>query len=441
MSGPLIPTYLSHSYRPEDREINRRLWDYFWSEGFAFTVDPKSPEQLSIPHLELMMLRSACYVAIVPYRADQERYRTSPYIVFEHNMAVRAKKPLLVIAEPQVAGHPFDPSRLHVFRDGDPDHPVKLRQLMQELREQSSPYAHRAGHVLGSVGLVLPAGRVYDRAREAIRAVLEAAGYEVHAIRHDPGRGPDFSEVDRHDFIVIDIRARDMTSGLYYRFVPTIRLGYKPRSAGAGALPAMFRDDALERAGGSAQNVIWWSDEEDLVARLRPVVDKMQRPRRQFRSHDEGVGYFQSLGRSAQGPVFISNANGQNEFARHLSRGLDLSNIAFFHYRYNNTIPMGTVWEGQLFEHLRSSRLFVQLNTADYWESSLCKREFRLAQRLAGKGRLRVYRYFLDETSAAAGRGERLQGRDLIGLPVDEQLRQILGDIDRYLTVGEDKAS
>src|SRR5262249_27316513 len=91
--GSRIPIYLSHSYRPEDRQINRYFWEVFWDAGFAFTVDPKSTDQLSTSHLELMMQRSAGFVAIAPYRADQEWYKTSPYIVFEHNMAVRAKKP------------------------------------------------------------------------------------------------------------------------------------------------------------------------------------------------------------------------------------------------------------------------------------------------------------------------------------------------------------
>jgi len=436
-----IPVYLSHSYWREDREINRYFWDRFWEAGFAFTVDPKSPEQLSIPHLELMMQRSACFVAIVPYRPEQERYRTSPYIVFEHGMAVRAKKPLLVIVERQVAGHPFDQRRRSVFRREDPASARDLTQLIDDLKEQSLSHMQEADHLLGSVGLVLPPGRAYDRARDAVRHILEDAGYEVETLRFDPTRAPDFAKIDRHDFFVVDIRAQGMTSGLYYRFVPTVRLGYRNGDRRAATLPGVFRDDALERAGGSGQNVIWWSTEEQLIEQLQPVVDKMQRPRREFRSHEEGVGYFQSLGRSLQGPVFISNANPQNDIARDLSRGLDLNNIAFFHYRYKNTIPMGTLWEDQLLQRLRSSRLFVALITGDYWKSTLCRREFQLAQQLAGQKRLRIYKYFLDDAMDVVGVTERLQGADLAGYPIEEQLRRIVGDIDEYLTMGEHKAS
>src|ERR1041385_41794 len=174
-----ISLHTIHSYRQEDREINRLLWQLFWKEGFTFTVDPHSGEPLSIPHLELMMRRSAAALAIAPYRADQDHYKTSPYIVFEHNRGVRARKPRLVIAESRVAGRWFEASPLCVFQRDDPTGAKHLDRLVADLRDQSAPYAETAGHVLGSVGVVLPPGRAYRRAGTAIKAMLESAGYRV----------------------------------------------------------------------------------------------------------------------------------------------------------------------------------------------------------------------------------------------------------------------
>jgi hypothetical protein len=432
----MIPTYLSHSYRPEDRELNRLLCDYFWDRGFAFTVDPKSSVRLSIPHLELMMQRSACFVAIVPYREEEERYRTSPYIVFEHRLAVRARKPLVVIAAPQVAGHPFDDDRLCVVPRGGPDIPPKLDRLVGELKVRSLPYARDFDHVLGTVGLVLPRGRHYHPVARAVRQVLEAAGYRVHALPHDADATQNFAELDRHDFFVVDIAVKDLPGRLYYRFAPTIKLGYRRWDRPPIEVPRLYRDDALERVGGSGQNVIWWSDIEELTQQLVPVVDKMQRPRRQFRSREEGAGYFESLGRPRHGPVFVSNADEQNEFARRLSRALDLKNIGYFHYRYRNTIPLGIPWEQELMKLVDSSALFVALTTADYWKSDLCRRELsRAAQPGDGAGP-RIYRYYLDRTSDPTGRVDRLQARDLADVPEDAQIDAIVRDIERYLTDG-----
>jgi hypothetical protein len=434
-----IPTYLSHSYWPEDREVNRYFWDQFWDAGFAFTVDPKTPEHLSIPHLELMMQRSACFVAVAPLRASQERYRTSPYIVFEHSMAVRANKPMLVIAESNVAGRFFDGSPMAVFNRDDLEG-ADLRQKIEQLVTLSRPHVGNSVQVLGSVGLVLPRGGVYASARRTIRDVLEAAGYRVDDLRYARDRAPWLADTDHHDFLVIDIRARDIPAWLHPllhgRFVPMVRLiHHTPGSNPDSMFPGLLREEAIEWAGGSGQWAICWSQVEELESRLRPMVDKLQRPRRQFRSREEGIGYFQSLGRSEQGSVFISNADAQNEFTRDLSRLLDLNNIAFFHYQHKNSIPPGTTWRDQLWDRIRSSRLFVPLLTEDYWRSSLCQEEYRLAEDLAHRGRLRIHPFLLDrrsatESSPAAAR----QGEWLVGLPPDEQLERIVRSIDRHLT-------
>ncbi len=216
-----------------------------------------------------------------------------------------------------------------------------------------------------------------------------------------------------------------------------IRLVHQPSGNGHGTpFPGLLRDDAIEWAGGSTQWAIRWSAVDELESQLRPVVDKLQRPRRQFRSREEGVGYFQSLGRSLQGSVFISNADTQSDLARDLSRLLDLNNIAFFHYQHRNSIPMGTSWREQLWECIRSSRLFVPLITEEYWRSSLCQEEFRLAEELAEQGRLGIYPCLLDRRSAAGSPAGRLQGDWLTGLSPEEQLARIVSYIDSYLTLG-----
>ena len=417
-----IPAYLSHSYGQMDRTINRLLWEVFWDAGFTFTVDPKSTEELSIPHLELMMKRSACFVAIAPYRANEEYYKTSPYIAFEHSMAVRAQKPRLVLAEARVARHPFAGTPVCVFRRDDPASAKDLPRMIEELRERSTPHAAAGDQLLGSVGLVLPPGRPYQRAGAAITEVLESAGYTVDPLRLDPTKAPEFSDIDRHAFMVIDV-AHAMTSGLYYRFVPTIRLRY--RSGNGHASPGNgFTDDP--------RSVISWRTQDELLAQLQPVVDKIERPRREFRSREEGIGYFQSVGRALQGPVFISNADRQNDVAQQLSRGLDLYNIAFFHYRYRNSIPMDAVWQEQVGRRLESSRLFVALISAQYRDSPVCCWELQRAEQLAARKRLRIYRYFLDKESADSDR----QGRDLTGMSPDDQVRRIVGDVDDFLTAG-----
>src|SRR5256886_12514862 len=196
-------------------------------------------------------------------------------------MAVRAMKPRLVIAEARVAGHWFEASPLCVFQRDDPTGARHLERLVADLREQSAPYAETAGHVLGSVGVVLPSGRAYRRAGAAIRAMLESAGYRVRQLPFDRTHTPDVSELDKHDFYVIDIGAQGTMSAPYYRFAPATWLGHQSGTGRDAALPSSFEDPALDRAEPDAQRVIWWNNEEELMTQLQPVVDKIQSPRRE----------------------------------------------------------------------------------------------------------------------------------------------------------------
>jgi hypothetical protein len=110
-----IPTYLSHSYRAEDRKLNHYFWELLWQGGFLVQVDPRSDDPraniFSIPYLELMMQRSACFVAVIPLRQEQLRDRCSPYILWEYGLAVQSKKSRVVFVEEGVAGRYFPTGR------------------------------------------------------------------------------------------------------------------------------------------------------------------------------------------------------------------------------------------------------------------------------------------------------------------------------------------
>jgi hypothetical protein len=80
MNDLTIPTYLSHSYRRDDQELNKRFWPFFEQSGFYFSVDPPS-NITTTAHLERMMNASGCYVAIVTVRPEIDKYFCSPFIL------------------------------------------------------------------------------------------------------------------------------------------------------------------------------------------------------------------------------------------------------------------------------------------------------------------------------------------------------------------------
>jgi nucleoside phosphorylase len=431
-----IPAYFCHSYRPEDREINKHFWQLFWDAGFAFTVDPRSG-RLSIPHLELMLRRNACFVAVVTHRADVQRYLTSPYVVFEYGLAVQADMPGLVFLEDTVALSHFDEHRRILFnREALTDHDRRyigaIRQLKTSIGRADADDLRRS-----TVGLLLPRTGAYVRAAPAIRRLLDRAGYSAEDIDCDaPNSYKVILDAKRHDFVVIDVGQGEVPEWLHAHLfgrVPMMRLVHHQPGGQQGRLPSLLLGHAIELVARSDELAIWWNSVEDLIPQLDREVSRLRSPPRgMFRTLDQGIGYFNSLGRSVDATVFISNANAANDFALRLCDRFDTNYIRYFHYVEQNPIELGSLWRDGLHAQLKSSQLFVPLITRSYWDSDVCKDEYRLAQEMSMAGQLRIFPYFLDDM--LGGPPVALQGRRLHGLALDQQLDQIVQDVDRYLT-------
>jgi nucleoside phosphorylase len=445
---PKIPTFLSHSYKPEDRRINEHFWHKFWHEDFAFTVDPKS-SRVSIPHLEHTLRYSACFVGVVTLREEQPRYLTSPYLLFEYGLAVQAKKPRLVFVEKGVSGQYFEEDWTIPFeRDQEVGARYRLKaaqDAIDRLKQMSSPYSDDDLRLSGSVGLILPQGGVYEQATPKVRELLELAGYRVETVqyRHDRFRTPlEFIlEVDRHDFLVIDVGSDEIPtwlhSMLHGRFIPMIRLLHHDAGDEPSPLPPMLQGDIVELIAAGDERAILWSDADSLVRRLERELAKLRGQRRQFASEPEGVQYFRSLGRVTDAHVFVSNASGQNDLALELCRRLDLHNIRFFHYIFNTDIELGRPWRDELRTRLERSEIFVSLITKAYLESPVCQQEREMAFELYRKGRLRLLiQVLLEDVPSTTDAKMELQGLRLAGLPQEEQIEAIVTKIDGYMAPG-----
>src|SRR6266851_1334328 len=369
-----VPVYFSHSYRREDRDLNDYFWTIFHGAGFSFTVDPGSTS-LSTTYLELMMARSAGFVAVVTYRQEEEGYRCSPFIMHEYGLAVRARKPRLVLRDWRVSPHWF-PAGAEVveFHPEAYDRAAEpLLAKIQAFHARTSPYAAGVYHRAGRVGLALSTGTdEASRRREILDRILRRTGDDAVSLTEKADDPFELAlAVDSCDFVIIDLDAPGVTQ----------------------------------------------------IARLTD-------PRREFVSLEEGHKYFRSLGRATM-PVFLSNAGETNVLAQALSRALGLENIPYFHYRSRNSIDLGEDFADRLWEKVRASAVFVPLIDKSYWKSSWCTEEFNLATKLARERRLRVVPYFLEETDS--GPKVSMQGRFLGGLPETEQVQIIVRDPDRLL--------
>ena len=93
-------------------------------------------------------------------------------------------------------------------------------------------------------------------------------------------------------------------------------------------------------------------------SKVQQYISQALIDRTELTDFDDGRRYFRSQGRSAL-PVFVSNATADDELAQDLANALRLDNIAFFHYRYQNSIALGGRWADELGRMVESSGIFV----------------------------------------------------------------------------------
>lgn len=431
-----IPTYFSHSYRREDRDVNEFFWRTFDAHRFGFTVDPQSGP-LSTCHLEMVMRRSACFVAVVTLRRGQHTYKCSPFIVYEYGLAVRAGKPRLVFTEKGVPAHLFpEPTERLVFDREELGTYGGFEAPIRRLLLQAQGYSSAGDQPLGEVGLALPDTAAYRQATPLLTQVLRKFGYAVSTVSldlRDPGRIP--FQLDGFDFVIVDVASEHLPQWLYPllfgRFIPTLNLVHEEAGDRTDReIPGLVVGETLRDATHPQDPVVRWRDPAELVAELERQLDRYDLPRHQFRTLDEGIGYIRSTGRT-DGSIFLSNAGADNALSREVGRALKLQNFTFFHYVYNNTIPKGSNWQIRLDEQLAASQVFVPLVSEAYWRSEWCRRELATARELSDQGRLTIIPYFLDGSS-----GETIpeQGTDIADMTEAERVAQIVGDMDALLT-------
>ena len=437
-----IPTYFSHSYWSDDCEINEFFLGLFWKQNFRLTVDPKS-DILSIPYLELMMKRSACYTAVVTHRTKEEPYFCSPFILLEYGLAVQAQKPRLLFVEEGVSGNLFEDgpmiytfSRNREHREANRRH---FARAIADLAAKSRPYSNAGVQLRKKVGVLVPtagaAGEAYSTLGPRIRDQLWQDGYspvDVDLKFEEPLRF--LLDLDQLDFIVVEVGSPDLPPWVYAfihgRFVPSIKLCHVPESTSMTTpVDALISGKLASKVARSGEPVIYWSDGEDLEVKLDRHLMKFRDARTPFATLEDGLRYFRGLGRP-DGRIFVSNAGDANVFSASLSRAFSAEGIDHFHYVYRNTMEIGEKWATQLAPRVDESTIFVALLSEGYAKSKWCMSELRRAEQLRRDGKITIIPYFLEsvrEPSISA------HGRTLVGRPVERQVETIVSDMDNLL--------
>jgi hypothetical protein len=444
VTRPDLLAYLSHSYRPGDRDTNLFFWELFSRAGFFFSVDPRS-DLLSPAYLERSMQDSQCFVGIVTFRDNEPRIRCSPFVVFEYGLALQARKPTLLLVDDRVPGaqfplspgvsvQSFKPGRLELER-------AKFQAAIQTLAQAVRAMGPATSRPKGPVGLLVhgtAAGkRVYSgKVLRALEREVEPFYDQPRVLDLEFRRVADFCRVLQEcELLIVETRdgllpgwALGFVMG---RFIPTIRLFHTGGAGARSALPPLVERYVQSGPVSDLAPAIAWSDPASLARELRSHLLKFHSERIDLDAPDAGEKYFRSIGRPAA-KLFISNSGKANDTASPLAGRCRLWNIDAFHYREPGAIPARADWLAVLQNRVNGCDVFVALIDSAYWSSPYCRLEWRGALAREKRGQCAVFTYLLDRSPPPRGLS-RQQAVPLQKLSPDQRARYIVEEIDAFL--------
>jgi hypothetical protein len=406
-----IPTYLSHSYRPEHQAINQKFWPLFEAAGFYFCVDPPS-NITTTAHLEQMMNASSCYVAIVHLREEIPTYRCSPFILYEFGLAVQARRPMLLLIDSKIGKDSPQFERVAegdkvVFNAADPLASIAdLRLKIEQLRARALPVPSSAGR--RTIGVLLARGREskgYGEKAvfEAIAKAAAGSGFRCERMTVPTEHNAYLSlQLDAYPAVILDVRGDTLPEWVFAyvhgRLIPSLKLvQVKPSEVPADVrLPALVRGLRMDDNEPGVESVIYWRQADDLFDQLSQAFHKLDQEPTRLRRRREGQIYFNSIGR-APARVFISNDGTMNPLAGRLSNLLGLNNIERFQYKDTDAIKTGTDWPAKIKQELQDCQLFVALLSEKYWQSEWCRKEMQTALERHRQGTLQILPYRVDK--------------------------------------------
>ena len=392
-----IHAYFSHSYRPEDREVNLAFWELFSKEGFFFTVDPviNNPQEkrpFIVPHVERLMRFSDCFISVVTHRITEAETTYSQYIAFENFLAELAEKPRLVFVE--------DDLEVGVFGTSDYVIPFNRNLLDKKVNKYNEHIRNFANQVRNYIsykeqttdlrhtkkaGILLKETQSYTR--ETIKSVqkcLKDNGFTSEDLQPltDIGLKEFIRKVSELELIVIDVLDPSITvdtlAVIQTKAIPCIRIARLESSSTIDALKShgLLKDYFI----GADEPLIKWESSDLLISEIKKYLKRFREERDIFDTYNKGRKYFISAGRDKH-KVFISNPDSLNPLALELANELESLNIQHFQYKSDESgIEIGTKdWENELDKELAEFNIFVALINDDYHQSKYCQKEIKVA--------------------------------------------------------------
>jgi hypothetical protein len=390
-----IRTYLSHSYRQNDRAINEAFWAKLAKKGFAFFIDPPSPFHQTA-HLERRMLESSCFVAIVPFRKDTPEFHCSPFMLYEIGLAIQAKRPKLILVDDRIGKDvPLfadleDEERVRFGRKNIDAISPELEYKLTRLHDRALPQAVVTRTPTRRIGLVKGAGEPAQAAvgEAAIRDAIAVHALSLYPISpHHNHNALLLQKIDQCDAVILGCRKEAsipswVTACLLVRPVPTIKLVQvkEQEQLPEIALHPLITGTKMDDREPLPEHLLFWRVEEDLQDQLVDVLEKINSPSPALVEPGKGLAYFRSIGRK-KAKIFISNSGAQREFAAKFAKSLNEYNIDYFQYKVD--IEAGELWKKRIRQELNECDGLIAFIDDAFLKSEWSLKELRTALKRA----------------------------------------------------------
>lgn len=395
-----VDAFLSHRYKSP--EVNLFFYDLLAEQTeVQFGVD-KGTFSTNVTRLERMIRDADAFIGIYPFPGEpaetprrEDLLRASPYFRLELDIAVRARKPMLVFYDqrygdvlmlPESAyAVPFNAQefggktkpREATYRRAIEDYRRLVQASIAQRVEQNATVKP------GRVGLLVPmegddayTSKDIDVMQNAARA---AEGSEL-VLPPKPFAltGAMQGWIDSLDWIIADVGERMMNTGLigylHGRAMPTVRLYRGARAVADVETRDSYRHLYGVHQVGYPKDIVFWQAHEQLAAELTERMCAVRREPMRSGAGTAAVAYFRGAALRNE-VVFLSYSGKDQAMANPISQALKARFQEVFDYRDGASITPGQPWIQEIFDKLARSALAIPLISQDYLDSRNCMHE------------------------------------------------------------------
>ena len=398
--------YFSHSWRPEDVDLNLGTWKLI-AERCNLLVDLPDSNQPNPPYiinrLEELLRRSDLFLAVLPYRdpenagsirsiaREDASLRCPPGILFEIRLAERADRPRLILFDNRTGFKPprYQPTHAKYIGRNFSELRDYLPEIQPQLSQEIDSWLSWANYALiprdynaSLESLVLLPNDIpfRDEALEQIRQALARANFgdPVNLGNSFTSDAELFRLLTGGGLLVADISTTD-SLGVYCiahaLFIPSVRLLHQLDSAtDMDKLPWVLRG----HPGGYQFDIVRWREPHQLGEAVTAHAEAMLAAAKTIINYEDGRRLFESR-RYANHRVFISHnlPRGGRELVDFIVAGLRGVSVNCWEYDTENRA--GEDWEKKMTEELKKATHFLVLFTPTYEQSEACVKEIEWA--------------------------------------------------------------